>query len=74
MEGLFLNISCVNASNEEEINNCVEHTGDVANITDGLEPGGFGESIALVNNITYYLEGVILTPMSIVGLFGKVCC
>ena len=74
MEGPFLNMPCMNASNEEEINNCFEHTGDVANVTDELEPGGFGESIALVNNITYYLEGVILTPMSIVGLFGKGCC
>ena len=65
---------CMNASNEEEINNCFEHAENVANVNDEVEPGGYGESIALVNNITYYLEGVILTPMSIVGLFGKFFC
>ena len=71
MEGPFLNMPCMNASNEEEINNCFEHAENAANVNDEVEPGGYGESIVLVNNITYYLEGVILTPMSIVGLFGK---
>ena len=29
---------------------------------------------AMVNNLRYYIEGVILTPVATIGLFGKNIC
>ena len=68
MEGTFFNISSKNVSSLE-MTDSVEQVGTITNST---EEAGL-DSFANVRTIAYYLEGVILTPVSIVGLFGKRC-
>ena len=73
MEDVLINL-CQNFTTAHDISECNTHivnvTGDISE-TNSTDMGKQLAVAEMVHNVKYYIEGVILTPVATIGLFGK---